>query len=83
MAAFQANAFLISKSFVQFTSSQDLKCLKYLTKLIQPVETRNSMGDAQFIGRHSECSASGEAACTSVALQASSCDFPAAVVCIY
>jgi alkyl sulfatase BDS1-like metallo-beta-lactamase superfamily hydrolase len=42
--AFQANDFLISKSFVQF-SSQDPKYLKSLTSFIVPVETRNSMGD--------------------------------------
>jgi hypothetical protein len=45
--AFQANAFLISKSFVQL-SSQDPKYLKSFTKFIEPVETLNSMGDAQF-----------------------------------
>jgi hypothetical protein len=44
--AFQANALLISKKFVQF-GSQDPKYFKSLISFIVPVETRNSMGDVQ------------------------------------
>jgi hypothetical protein len=47
MQAFQANASLISKSFVQF-SSQDPKYLTSLsTFIVVSVETCNSIGDAQ------------------------------------
>jgi hypothetical protein len=45
---FKCNAFLISKSFVQF-SSQDPKYLKSLTRFVLPVETHNSMEMPNFL----------------------------------